>query len=351
MSAKDSPSVLLRVKNLYKLFGPDPASVVPMLKDGVDKAEIQQATGHVLALNNINIDIRAGLITVIMGLSGSGKSTLIRHVNRLIEPTAGEIFLDGEDILGYNLAELRAMRQRRMSMVFQKFALLPHCTVLENAQMPLKVRDEDPESSREQAMRWIDRVGLAGFESSHPHQLSGGMQQRVGLARALTADTDIMLMDEAFSALDPLIRVSMQDLLLELQSTLHKTVIFITHDLDEALKLADHLVILKDGFIVQQDEPQEILLRPKDPYVESFVQDINRARVIQVRSVMKTRRQSMKYDGVVAPTESLESLINKSDGNYDVCFEVRTDKKRVGYIRMHDVLKALVRYEHHASEA
>ncbi|MCL4144898.1 UNVERIFIED_CONTAM: hypothetical protein GTU68_001793 [Idotea baltica] len=205
--------------------------------------------------------MQAGEISVIMGLSGSGKSTLIRHLNRLIEPTAGEILMDGS-----------------MSMVFQKFALLPHNTVLENAAMAPRIRGAAREVREAEARRWLDRVGLSGFEDRYPRQLSGGMQQRVGIARALTADTDIMLLDEAFSALDPLIRTDMQDLLLELQTELHKTIIFITHDLDEALKLADHLVILKDGAVVQQDAPQQIVMQPADPYIEAFVGDINRIK-------------------------------------------------------------------------
>ncbi|MEY8840400.1 ATP-binding cassette domain-containing protein, partial [Cribrihabitans sp. XS_ASV171] len=196
---------------------------------------------HVLGLRDISIDMQAGEISVIMGLSGSGKSTLIRHLNRLIEPTAGEILLDGQDVMDLDPVELRGIRRTSMSMVFQKFALLPHKTVLENAATALRIQGGEREKREAEARKWLDRVGLSGFENRYPNQLSGGMQQRVGIARALTADTDIMLLDEAFSALDPLIRTDMQDLLLELQTELHKTIIFITHDLDEALKLADHL--------------------------------------------------------------------------------------------------------------
>ena len=335
----------ISVRNLYKIFGDDPQSVLPMLHDGIDKAEVQQKTGHVIGLNNINIDIQSGLITVIMGLSGSGKSTLIRHLNRLIEPTAGEIILDGDNIMTYDAAKLRELRQTKMSMVFQKFALLPHQTVIENTLLAPQVRGQDLAEARNDARRWIDRVGLTGNENAYPHQLSGGMQQRVGLARALTSNAEIMLMDEAFSALDPLIRTSMQDLLLELQKDLHKTIVFITHDLDEALKLADHLVILKDGFIVQQGEPQHILLNPCDPYIEEFVSDINRARVLKVRSIMEKGGKSRKSDPTIDASMSLEALIALAEGDIDRRFNVEDGGKVAGTISMKSVLKALVRYD------
>ncbi|MGC6484428.1 MAG: betaine/proline/choline family ABC transporter ATP-binding protein [Candidatus Puniceispirillales bacterium] len=338
-------SAKITVRNLYKIFGDDPMSVLPLLHDGIDKAEVQKKTGHVIGLNNINIDIEPGLITVIMGLSGSGKSTLIRHLNRLIEPTAGEIMLDGDNIMAYDSGQLRRLRQTQMSMVFQKFALLPHRTVLENTLLAPQVRGQDLTASADDARRWIDRVGLTGNENAYPHQLSGGMQQRVGLARALTSNAEIMLMDEAFSALDPLIRTSMQDLLLELQQDLHKTIVFITHDLDEALKLADHLVILKDGFIVQQGEPQNILLNPSDPYIEEFVSDINRARVLKVRSIMDARGKPKKSDETVDARISLEALIALAEGDINRNFTAQENGKTVGTISMKAVLKALVRYD------
>ena len=337
--------VKIAVRNLYKIFGDDPASILPMLSDGIDKADIQRRTGHVIGLNNINVDIKSGLITVIMGLSGSGKSTLIRHLNRLIEPTAGAIEMDGDDIMAYDRGRLRALRQTKMSMVFQKFALLPHRTVLQNTMLAPQIRGEDDGTTTEEAIKWIHRVGLEGCEDSFPHQLSGGMQQRVGLARALTSNAEVMLMDEAFSALDPLIRTSMQDLLLELQQDLHKTIVFITHDLDEALKLADHLVILKDGFIVQQGEPQHILLNPSDPYIEEFVSDINRARVLKVKSIMDDDKHTAPGHGEVDAGMSLESLIAHAEGDIDRSFAVHENGARVGSITMKTVFKALVRYD------
>ena len=340
-----SSKVKISVRDLFKVFGEDPVSILPLLYDGIDKAELQRNSDHVLALNNINIDIFDGLITVIMGLSGSGKSTLVRHMNRLIEPTSGKILLDGNDIMDYGEHELRELRQKRMSMVFQKFALMPHQTVLENTIMAPIVRGENIEKATENGLKWLKRVDLEGSEQAYPSQLSGGMQQRVGLARALTSDAETMLMDEAFSALDPLIRTSMQDLLLELQQDLHKTIIHITHDLDEALKLADHLVILKDGFVVQQGEPQQILLKPSDPYIEEFVSDINRARVLKIRSVMKEGSKRKVSHGTVNANTSLETLIAIAEGDTSRIYEVEDEGKEIGTISMQEVFQALVRYD------
>ncbi|WP_299283076.1 betaine/proline/choline family ABC transporter ATP-binding protein [uncultured Tateyamaria sp.] len=329
------------IRGLYKIFGPDDRAMVPHVQGGMDKATLLDRHGHVLGLQDINVDMQPGEITVIMGLSGSGKSTLIRHLNRLIEPSAGEILVDGTDVMALGDRDLRRLRQKQMSMVFQKFALLPHKTVLENAALPLSVQGADAQTQDREARKWLARVGLDGFEDRYPAQLSGGMQQRVGIARALTANTDIMLMDEAFSALDPLIRTDMQNLLLELQKELQKTIIFITHDLDEALKLADHLVILKDGAVVQQGEPQGILLAPCDPYIEDFVSDINRARVLRVRSVMGPVTDDT-FDGDVEAASNLEDLIALSDGDTNHCYRVLEDGAVVGQLDMKDLVKALV---------
>jgi glycine betaine/proline transport system ATP-binding protein len=305
------------------------------------KEDLLEQYGHVLGLQDINVDMQAGEITVVMGLSGSGKSTLIRHLNRLIEPTDGEILVDGIDVMGLSETELRETRQTKMSMVFQKFALLPHRTVVQNAAMSLAVRGADEATQQAEAMKWLARVGLQGYENHYPAQLSGGMQQRVGIARALTANTDIMLMDEAFSALDPLIRTDMQNLLLELQDELHKTIIFITHDLDEALKLADHLVILKDGAVIQQGEPQGILMNPCDPYIEDFVSDINRARVLRVKSVMEPLTGTT-FAGDVDVGDNLESMIARSEGDTTLHYRVMDGDTAVGELHMRDLVKALV---------
>ena len=335
--------IKVAIRNLYKIFGLNPSDALEKVHAGMGKPELLEQTGHVLGLNDINIDMGDGEITVIMGLSGSGKSTLIRHLNRLIEPTAGQILVDDENVMQLSNNELRIMRQTRMSMVFQKFALLPHRTVQENAGLALSIRKESPDYIASESCKWLERVGLTGYENHYPHQLSGGMQQRVGIARALTSNSEIMLMDEAFSALDPLIRTDMQDLLLELQKDLHKTIIFITHDLDEALKLADHLVILKDGAIVQQGEPQHILLNPNDPYIEDFVSDINRARVLKVRSVMSALGSGTPNQNENIDVDSnLESVISLSGGDTTKCYSVVNKGEPAGILDMKDLVKALV---------
>ncbi|WP_377297845.1 glycine betaine/L-proline ABC transporter ATP-binding protein [Rhizobium sp. SGZ-381] len=276
----------IEIRGLYKIFGSRGASYIDAVKAGMSKAELNETHGHVLGLKDINISMPGGAITVVMGLSGSGKSTLIRHINRLIEPTAGEVVYDGADICRMNQSQLREFRRHKTAMVFQKFALLPHRTVLENTVYGLDIQGVARADSLKTGRHWIDRVGLSGFENHYPNQLSGGMQQRVGLARALATDADILLMDEAYSALDPLIRVDMQAVLLDLQAELKKTVVFITHDLDEALRLGDRIAILRDGQVVQQGSGQEIVLKPADAYIASFVREVNRGRIIQARTVM-----------------------------------------------------------------
>ena len=338
-------TVKISIRNLYKIFGEQPEYALSHVRNGISKVGLLEGYNHVLGLQDINVEMVEGQITVIMGLSGSGKSTLIRHLNRLIEPTAGEIEVDGEDVLAYDNTRLRDLRRETMSMVFQKFALFPHHTALENTATLLKVRNAKRSDLISQANRWLERVGLQGYGSHYPHQLSGGMQQRVGIARALASNSPIMLMDEAFSALDPLIRTDMQNLLLELQTELHKTIVFITHDLDEALKLADHLVILKDGFIVQQGDPQYILLNPNDPYIEDFVSDINRARVLRTRSVMtpidKAVIPETQY-GEVDCNDTLETMIARSGGDMSLSYVVLKNGVPVGVLYMRDLVKALV---------
>ena len=279
---------LIEVTGLYKLFGNEPHKHMHLVHEGLSKDEILSRTGHTLGLKDINITIEKGQISVIMGLSGSGKSTLIRHFNRLIDPTEGKILVEGTDIMSFGQKELEDFRRHRMSMVFQRFGLLPHRTVLDNVAYGLTVQGIKKAQAYERSSEWLEIVGLGGYEKQYPSQLSGGQQQRVGLARALATNADILLMDEAFSALDPLIRSEMQDQLIELQETLHKTIIFITHDLDEALRLGSKIAILKDGELVQDDKPEEILLNPATDYVEAFVRDVNRARALTVDTVMKS---------------------------------------------------------------
>ena len=262
----------IEVKNVFKIFGNRSKEALALIQQHKTKDQVLAQTGCVVGVNDLSLSIGTGEIFVIMGLSGSGKSTLVRHFNRLIDPTSGAILVDGQDILQYDMEALRQFRRHKISMVFQSFGLLPHKSVLDNVAYGLKVRGESKALCAERALHWINTVGLKGYESKYPHQLSGGMRQRVGLARALAADTDIILMDEAFSALDPLIRAEMQDQLLELQRTLQKTIVFITHDLDEALRIGNRIAILKDGQLVQVGTPQEILHTPADDYVNRFVQ-------------------------------------------------------------------------------
>ncbi|MEM6382853.1 MAG: glycine betaine/L-proline ABC transporter ATP-binding protein [Pseudomonadota bacterium] len=278
---------LIEVKGVTKIFGPDPASALGKVKQGMGKTELLAETGHTLGIHDVSLSIGQGEIFVIMGLSGSGKSTLIRHFNRLIDPTDGQILIEGEDVLSLGIAELEQFRRKRMSMVFQRFGLFPHRCVLDNVAYGLEVQGVGTDERYEKARQWIDTVGLEGYEDQYPSQLSGGMQQRVGLARALATDADILLMDEAFSALDPLIRSQMQDQLVALQDEFQKTIVFITHDLDEALKIGDKIAILKDGVLSQVGTPADILMSPADDYVAEFVRDVNRARVLTVDVVTK----------------------------------------------------------------
>ena len=300
--------ILIKVNQLYKIFGDNSNEALDLVKDGMGKDELLEKCNCVLGLNNINLDISKAKIQVVMGLSGSGKSTLIRHLNRLIEPTSGEILVNEQDILSLSQKELVQFRQNNMSMVFQKFALFPHKTVLQNVGYGLAIQNIPVDEWDERAKKWISRVGLDGYETYYPGQLSGGMQQRVGLARALATDAEILLMDEAFSALDPLIRSEMQNILLDLQSELHKTIIFITHDLDEALKIGDRIAILRDGSMVQDSDPQKIIMKPADDYVSDFIKDINRARVIQAKSIM-TPSETKSSGATVKEEMVLEDIL------------------------------------------
>ena len=261
----------IQIRNIFKIFGQRTGEALKMARDGVGKSEILQRTGCSVGLNDVSMTIPAGGIFVIMGLSGSGKSTLVRHLNRLIEPTAGELRFGDRNILDLDKRDLRDFRTHKVSMVFQSFALAPHRTVLQNVVYGQKVRGTSRADCTRIGMEWIERVGLSGYENKHPDELSGGMKQRVGLARALAADTDVILMDEAFSALDPLIRGDMQDQLLQLQRDLAKTIVFITHDLEEALYLGSQIAILNDGKLSQLGTPRRILNEPANDYVARFV--------------------------------------------------------------------------------
>ena len=312
----DKTETLIKIEGLYKLFGNNPKKHMPLVHQGKTKDEILAATGHTLGLKDINMTINRGEIFVIMGLSGSGKSTLIRHFNRLIDPTEGVIEVEGTDVMQLGAKDLQSFRRHKMSMVFQRFGLLPHKTVVDNVAYGLSIQGVSKAESKAKAVEWLETVGLAGYEDQYPAQLSGGQQQRVGLARALCTDAEILLMDEAFSALDPLIRSEMQDQLIELQEKLHKTIIFITHDLDEALRIGDRIAILKDGEMVQQGEPEDILLNPATDYVEAFVRDVNRARALTVETVMKDPAYRITADTIEEALKQMKGF--KEDYGYYV---------------------------------
>jgi glycine betaine/proline transport system ATP-binding protein len=341
MTRKKKIQNKISVRDLYKVFGPDPEPLVDLVRQGMGKDELLDRHGHVLGLSNINLDIPEQSIFVIMGLSGSGKSTLIRHFNRIIEPTAGTIEVSGRDILKFGERELRELRRHEISMVFQRFALLPHRTVADNVAYGLAIQGVSGAEARERAGVWIERVGLAGYEDHYPVHLSGGMQQRVGLARALATDGEVLLMDEAFSALDPLIRTDMQDMLLELQSELKKTIIFITHDLDEALKLGDGIAILRDGELVQQGDAQSIVLEPADGYVEDFVKDINRSRVIEVGSIMSPLNGTRPDLAMPDDTKLEDALVTLTEDGGHSARVVDEDGQDVGYVGLRDVVQAI----------
>ncbi len=298
----------IEVRNIYKIFGSQPGRWLEEARNGIRKDELLAKSGHTLGLRDISLSIEHGSIYVIMGLSGSGKSTLIRHFNRLIEPTAGQILVDDVDVMSLGGKALMQFRQQKISMVFQRFGLFPHRTVLENAAYGLQVQGMGRAAREEKATYWLEQVGLQGFEKQYPHQLSGGMQQRVGLARALATDADILLMDEAFSALDPLIRREMQDQLLELQARLNKTIVFITHDLDEALRLGNRIAILKDGELIQEGSPEDILLSPASDYVQAFLQDVNRSKVLNATHAVRDFSKTLTFTMRTRAVHALERL-------------------------------------------
>ncbi|MEX0722375.1 MAG: glycine betaine/L-proline ABC transporter ATP-binding protein [Gracilimonas sp.] len=277
----------ITVKNLFKIFGKNPKQAFPLIEEGKSKDEILDETGNTIGINDASFEVKEKEMFVIMGLSGSGKSTVLRCLNRLIEPTKGTIKIGDEDITKISNERLLEMRRTKMSMVFQNFGLFPHRTVANNVEYGLEISGMEKEERRKKAYDALEKVGLKGYEEQKPSELSGGMQQRVGLARALANDPEILLMDEAFSALDPLIRADMQDELLELQAEVNKTVVFITHDLDEALKIGDRIAIMKDGYVVQVGTPEEILTNPADDYVKAFVQNVDRTKIITANAIMR----------------------------------------------------------------
>lgn len=279
-------TVKIKIENVSKIFGPKPKKVVPLIENGASKEEILAKTGHTVGVYNASMEIREGEAFVIMGLSGSGKSTLIRCLNLLNRPTSGAIYVDGENIVQYNKTELKQYRQKKIAMVFQHFGLFSHRTVLENIEYGLEIRGSSKAERQAIAQKQLELVGLKGYENKFPDELSGGMRQRVGIARALANDPDILLMDEPFSALDPLIRREMQQELLDLQNRLQKTIIFITHDVNEAFRIGDRVAVMKDGKVEQIGTPEEILEQPANAYITEFIRDIDRSKILQAENIM-----------------------------------------------------------------
>ena len=332
----------IEIRNLYKIFGAHGKKYIEAVENGMSKDELNAKHGHVLALKDINIHIPQAKIQVIMGLSGSGKSTLIRHINRLIVPTVGEVIYQGEDVCKMSESDLREFRRHKTAMVFQKFALMPHRTVIQNTLFGLEIQGIVKKEREERARHWLQRVGLDGYEDRYPNELSGGMQQRVGLARALTNDADILLMDEAFSALDPLIRTDMQAILLELQAELRKTVVFITHDLDEALRLGDRIAILRDGAVIQQGTGQEIVLKPADAYITDFVKEVNRGRVILVDTIMKVGANGSASVSIPSGSRLEDAAKLLSDSGEETANVVDSKGVSIGAISMKATIDAMV---------
>ena len=326
---------LIEVKNLTKIFGRNARQSLKYLDEGLSKDEILKKTGHTVGVNRASFSVEEGEIFVIMGLSGSGKSTLVRLINRLIEPTEGNIFIDGEDLSNMDKSALREIRRKKLGMVFQRFALFPHRTVLENAEFGFEIQNVSKEEREKKATEALEMVGLGGYLHQKPSQLSGGMQQRVGIARALTNDPEVLLMDEAFSALDPLIRKDMQDELIELQAKMKKTILFITHDLDEALKLGDKIALMRDGSIVQVGTPEEILVNPANDYVEKFVEDVDRSKILTAENIMK-RPETINIERH-GPRVAIEKM--REEGISSILV-IDSKRQLQGYVMAEDALEA-----------
>ncbi len=328
------------VQNLYKIFGDSPNQGMELLQQGLDKENIQKKTGLTVAVQDANFVVNDGEIFVVMGLSGSGKSTLARMLNRLIEPTAGTILVDGCDVVQMKRDELVQFRLHTMSMVFQSFALMPHLTVLENTAFGLDLAKVPPQESQKRAMQALEQVGLSGWEASYPEQLSGGMRQRVGLARALAINPDILLMDEAFSALDPLIRTEMQDELLRLQKHHRRTVVFISHDLDEALRVGDRIAIMEGGRVVQVDTPDRILQNPANDYVQAFFRGVDPTSVISAGDIIRDTQLTI-IKSRVGSLRAAHELLSSKDRNY--AYVLDAERKFLGVIsaeKIRDLLES-----------
>jgi glycine betaine/proline transport system ATP-binding protein len=332
----------VQLKHIWKIFGPNPQHILATMDQAVSRHEVYQKTGHLVGVRDVSFDVAEREVFVVMGLSGCGKSTLVRCLSRLIEPTAGQVIINGADVTAMNGDALRELRRHTVSMVFQRFGLFPHRRVVDNVAYGLEVQGMDVVERREKARQILDLVGLTGWEKCFPHELSGGMQQRVGLARALAVNPEIMLCDEPFSALDPLIRREMQNELLNLQKTLHKTIIFITHDFLEAIKLGDRIAIMKDGEIVQIGTAQQIVAHPVNDYVREFTQDVPRAKVLTAVSIMQPISDAIQFTGQGIPhSMTLEALIPQVLAVDKVWPVVNDDGEVIGVLDRHAVLLAM----------
>ncbi|HSL14772.1 MAG TPA: betaine/proline/choline family ABC transporter ATP-binding protein [Actinomycetota bacterium] len=338
----ESTSVRVSCRDLWKVYGPRAERVVGSPEAELPRAELLEKTGCVAAVRGVSFDVAPGEVFVVMGLSGSGKSTLVRMINRLHDPTAGQVLIDGEDVVRLGQDRLRDLRRRKISMVFQHFGLLPHRRVVDNVAFGLEIQGMEREERLRRATEVLDVVGLGGMGNAFPDQLSGGMQQRVGLARALATDPEIMLFDEPFSALDPLIRRDMQDEVIKLQREVRKTMIFITHDLMEALKLGDRIAIMKDGRFVQVGTPEEVVARPADSYVADFTRDVPRAHVLTVRTIMTPANGNAPSDGpTVTPDTVIQELLPLV-ADSDQVIRVVDEDRVVGLVDRRAVVGALV---------
>ena len=328
-------------RNVWKVYGPHADRIVGSPDASLSRQELLEKTGCVAAVRDVSFDVTEGEVFVVMGLSGSGKSTLVRMINRLHDPTAGQVLIDGEDVVQLDDERLRDIRRRKISMVFQHFGLFPHRRIVENVAFGLEVQGIEKDERNAKAAEVLETVGLGGWGNSYPDELSGGMQQRVGLARALATDPEIMLFDEPFSALDPLIRRDMQDEVIRLQRDVRKTMIFITHDLAEALKLGDRIAIMKDGKFVQVGTPEEVVAHPADDYVADFTRDVPRAHVLTARTIMRSTNGETDFAGDVpadAILQSLLPLVVKDERP----FRVVEDGAQVGIVDRTPVLAAMV---------
>ena len=330
-------------KNIWKIFGPNPGRTLEQLDHTLSRAQVQEQTGHVIGVRDMSFNVEKGETFVVMGLSGSGKSTLVRCLHRLIEPTAGEVLIDGVDVMKMSDAELIELRRTKMSMVFQHFGLFPHRKIVDNIAFGLEIRGVGKLERTEKAMEVLNMVGLKGWEQNYPRELSGGMQQRVGLARAMAVDPEILIFDEPFSALDPLIRREMQDELLSLQERVHKTMVFITHDFLEAIKMGDHIAIMKDGEVSQIGTPEELVASPADDYVREFTEDVPRYKVLSVGKIMKEPETVSLGSGrpVVKVDDKLYSLIEMVSDADGPCCVVDNEGNLCGEIDQSMVLKAM----------